>query len=117
MDDDVVTGDSEVPGVVEFYQNFLKTSGIKIQFMKTNSGVMQMMHNKFLIMEKVKTTQGSVQRVFSGAGHFTTSAMRNNYENFYLSQNQILTNKYKELFNYMWPKSITEEQATMPLNP
>lgn len=117
MDDDVVTGDSEVPGVAEFYQNFLKTSGVKIQFMKTNSGVMQMMHNKFLIMEKVKTPQGLRERVFSGAGHFTTSAMRNNYENFYLSQNQILTEKYKELFNYMWPKSISEEQAATPLNP
>ncbi len=117
MDDDVITGDSEVPGVVEFYQNFLKTSGIKIQFMRTNSGVMQMMHNKFLIMEKVKTAQGVRERVFSGAGHFTTSAMRNNYENFYLSQNQILTDKYKELFNSMWPRRISEEQATTPLNP
>jgi hypothetical protein len=112
MDDDVILGSSEVPGVGDFFQQQLKPTKISFQFMQTNSSVMQMMHNKFLIFEKVKVNGGTQDRVFSGAGHFTTSAMKNNYENFYLTQNVKLTGLYKTLFTYMWQRSVTEEVAT-----
>lgn len=112
MDDDVILGSSEVPGVGDFYQQQLKPSGIKIQFLQTNASVMQMMHNKFLIFEKAQVKGVLQNRVFSGAGHFTTSAMKNNYENFYLTQNATLTAKYQDLFNYMWPRSVGEQVAS-----
>ncbi|MBS1983325.1 MAG: hypothetical protein JST16_04060 [Bdellovibrionales bacterium] len=112
MDDDVVLGMSEVPGVKQFYYKYLvpSKSGIDIRFMRTNADTPppQMMHNKFLVMEGV---DGNKKRVFSGAGHFTSSGMRNNYENFYLSQVDDLTAKYLDLFEYMWDRSASESEV------
>lgn len=110
MDDDVVAGGGEVPGVQEFYRSYLaeSASGIRVQFLRTNSGERQMMHNKFLVMENI---DGDKTRVFSGAGHFTTSGMRNNYENFYLSQDERLTADYRGLFDEMWARSVDEKTA------
>ena len=116
MDDDVITGESEVPGVREFYDSELKqsVSGMKVQFLVTNAKEFQLMHNKFLVMENV---DGSKTRVFSGAGHFTDAGLHDNYENFYLSQNDTLNKKYADLFGYLWPRSVTEQQATPPATP
>ena len=104
MDDDVITGESEVPGVREFYDSELKqsVSGMKVQFLVTNAKEFQLMHNKFLVMENV---DGSKTRVFSGAGHFTDAGLHDNYENFYLSQNDTLSKKYADLFGYLWPRT------------
>jgi hypothetical protein len=105
MDDDVLTGESEVPGVGEFYKGYLdpKVSGFDISFLVTNAADHQMMHNKFLVMTNV---DGKETRVFSGAGHFTTSGMRNNYENFYLSRNDGLSAKYAEFFKYLRGRAV-----------
>lgn len=107
MDDDVMTGESGVPGADSFYEDELDpaVSGFDaIRFMVTNAKDRQMMHNKFLILEGI---DGKRTRVFSGAGHFTSSAMMNNYENFYLTENATLTRKYKELFASMWKNSVS----------
>jgi hypothetical protein len=66
-----------------------------------------MMHNKFLVLEGV---DGNKTRVFSGAGHFTSAGMRDNYENFYLTQSSFLTSKYEQLFDYMWDRTRTEDE-------
>ena len=110
MDAAVLTGQSEVPGALDFYNQYLKQSisGVDVQFMVVDSADFQMMHNKFLVMENL---DGSVTRVFSGAGHFTDAGLRDNYENFYVSQSDDLTGRYQELFNYMWPRSATESQV------
>lgn len=111
MDDDIVTGDSEVPGVDEFFNKYLKnienggSSCINISFMETNSAVRQMMHNKFIIF-----TGPDYARSFSGAGHFTYSAMRNNYENFYVSNNRSLVEQYKRLYDYMNKNSLRYDE-------
>lgn len=110
MDDDIVSGESNVPGVREFYNRLLKPNGIAIRFMQTNATDHQMMHNKFLILEGVKKL--GKNRVFSGAGHFTTAGMKNNYENFYVTEVDSLTEKYKELYEYMLKNSLTERQAS-----
>lgn len=108
MDDDVITGDSEVEGVRGFYDSYLDPShtGMDIRFVVTNATDHQMMHNKFVVMEGI---DGQKTRVFSGAGHFTDAGMHDNYENFYLSESDDLTAKYKELFQYIWPR--TKSQA------
>ncbi len=103
MDDDVVSGQSEVAGVGDFYEQNLKNSGIKIRFAQTNADVRQMMHNKLAIFNG--------QRTFSGAGHYTTAALRNNWENFYLIDNKDLARKYLVYFKELWEKSITESAA------
>lgn len=107
MDDDVVLAKSEVPGVSEFFESNLKNtqyggkSCINTSFMQTNNEIMQMMHNKFIIF-----TGPNYARSFSGAGHFTYSAMRDNYENFYVTKNSSLVSQYKELFDYMRKSSM-----------
>lgn len=107
MDDDIVRGDSEVPKVDDFFNRFLKnktnggTSCINITFMETNASIKQMMHNKFIIF-----TGPNYARSFSGAGHFTYAAMRNNYENFYVSNNKSLVTQYKSLYDYMNKNSL-----------
>ncbi len=103
MDDDVLSGESEVPGVKEFYDSFLDNTCIQIRFMQTNSPAFQMMHNKFLILGGL--------RVFAGAGHFTYSAMTKNYENFYLMQSASIVNQYDTMFDGMWGISLDEQQA------
>ena len=100
MDDDVVLGSSEVQGVKEFYDTYLKPSKIKIRFASTNAAIKQMMHNKFTILNG--------KRTLSGAGHFTTAAMNNNWENFYLIENAGLMKKYAAYFKELWDVSIDE---------
>lgn len=112
MDDDIVIGGSEVPGVTQFYNNELKNytdpitkitapTGIQIRFMETNSENRQsLMHNKFLILDG--------KRVFSGAGHFTDAGMKKNYENFYFSQVPALTEQYKKLYEWLYTRSFSE---------
>ena len=107
MDDDVITGEGEVPGVRGFYDSELAepVSGMKVQFLVTNAAEHQMMHNKFIVMENF---DGKTTRVFSGAGHFTDAGLRDNYENFYVSESDDLSAKYGELFDYMWPRTVTQ---------
>jgi hypothetical protein len=69
------------------------------------------MHNKFLVMEGL---DGDKTRVFSGAGHFTDAGLRDNYENFYLSQSDALSAKYDALFGYLWQRTVTEAQVLDP---
>ena len=116
MDDDVITGESEVPGVRQFYDSELKqsVSGMKVQFLVTNAKEFQLMHNKFLVMEERRRQQDA--RVL-GRRYFTDAGLHDNYENFYLSQNDTLNKKYADLFGYLWPRSVTEQQATPPANP
>lgn len=107
MDDDVLSGESEVPGVKEFYNSYLANTCINVRFMETNSPAFQMMHNKFLILGET--------RVFAGAGHFTYSAMTKNYENFYLMQTPSIVQQYDGMFYSMWNISLDEKQALASL--
>lgn len=103
MDDDVLSGESEVPGVNAFFKKHLENSCVKVQFMETNGGSFQMMHNKFLVL--------GTRRVFAGAGHFTYSAMTDNYENFYLMETDSIVKQYTGMFDYMWNMSLTQKLA------
>lgn len=107
MDDDILSGESEVPGVKEFFDSKLDKTCVKTQFMQTNAAGFQMMHNKFLIL--------GTERVFAGAGHFTYSAMTKNYENFYLMQSASIVRQYTDMFEGMWKLSLTMEDAKKSL--
>lgn len=103
MDDDILSGESEVPGVKEFFDSYLDNTCVTVQFMQTNAAGFQMMHNKFLVLGKT--------RVFAGAGHFTYSAMTKNYENFYLMQTDSIMSQYNAMFDSMWQWSLTKKAA------
>ncbi|MCC6138442.1 MAG: hypothetical protein IT287_07395 [Bdellovibrionaceae bacterium] len=107
MDDDILSGESEVPGVKEFFDSMLDKTCVKTQFMQTNAAGFQMMHNKFLVL--------GTERVFAGAGHFTYSAMTKNYENFYLMQSSSIVQQYTDMFNGMWSLSLSLEDAKISL--
>jgi hypothetical protein len=104
MDNDVVTGQSEVQGVTEFL-SFLKQSGpkLKIRYIESNhlaGGNGSMMHNKFAIFNG--------QRILSGAGHYTSAAMSDNWENFGLTEVPSLTKQYAQYFKELWDLSVDE---------
>jgi phosphatidylserine/phosphatidylglycerophosphate/cardiolipin synthase-like enzyme len=103
MDDDVLSGESEVPGVTEFFNSYIDNTCIQVQFLQTNAASFQMMHNKFLVLGDL--------RVFAGAGHFTYSAMTKNYENFYLMEDSIVHQQYQALFQDMWAISMTKAEV------
>lgn len=105
MDDDVVTNMGEVKGAMEFL-NKLKQQAprLKVRYLETNhlaGGNGQMMHNKFAILNG--------KRIFSGAGQYTTAGMKNNWENFGLTQDRNLTRKFEEYFKELWDVSVDEE--------
>lgn len=105
MDDDVVTNQGEVKGAMEFL-NKLKQQAprLKVRYIETNhlaGGNGQMMHNKFAILNG--------KRVLSGAGQYTTAGMSKNWENFGLTQDAELTNKFKAYFKELWDLSVDEE--------
>ncbi|MCC2679784.1 MAG: hypothetical protein K0R29_2360 [Pseudobdellovibrio sp.] len=105
MDDDVVTNQGEVKGAMEFL-NRLKQQAprLKVRYLETNhlaGGNGQMMHNKFAILNG--------KRIFSGAGQYTTAGMKNNWENFGLTQDRNLTRKFEEYFKELWDVSVDED--------
>ena len=104
MDDDVVTEKGEVKGVLDFLKNLQSQAPkIKVRYIETNhlaGGNGAMMHNKFAILNG--------KRVLSGAGQYTGAAMRNNWENFALTQNAGLTAKYAQYFKELWEVSVNE---------
>lgn len=121
MDNDVMSGESEVPGVRDFFESALRPclrtpaaggGGFTIRYMETNAAIMQMMHNKFIVLKNLDGT--GRDRTFSGAGHFTSSAMRRNYENFYITESPEMVTKYTKLFEYMKEFSLSEEQVVEP---
>lgn len=112
MDDDVFLGTSGVPQARQFFFRELVGKGIHLRLADTNNKNMggfeppQMMHHKFLILEGVLTSSGLRNRVFSGAGQFTNAAMKNNYENFGLLQNEKILSQYRNLFMTLWNESM-----------
>lgn len=103
MDDDALRGESEVPGVDKMIQELVSSSNgkIDIRLAETNhnaGGNGAMMHNKLAILNGKMT--------FSGAGHYTNAAMRNNWENFYFATNNNVVASYAKYFNYLWSVSV-----------
>lgn len=107
MSSGTVSGASEVSNDGPFYQQNLKGTGMKIKFIETNpnaGGNGQQMHNKFAIFNG--------ERVFSGAGHYTSSGLVTNFETLYLTQSPELTQQYEEYFTKMWNDGVDEEYFT-----
>lgn len=112
MDDDVVTNKGEVQGAMEFLSGLKKQAPrLKVRYIETNhlaGGNGQMMHNKFAILNG--------RRILSGAGQYTTAAMKNNWENFGLTAVPELTHKYELYFKDLWDMSVDENYVRAQLD-
>ncbi len=101
VDDDIYSGGS-IPTQKRIWDAHLKPekSGFKVRAFDTNEALFQLQHNKYVIFEDVDYP-GRV-RVFGGAGQFTVSAFKVNYENFFLAENPVIVEPYQELFDRLW---------------
>jgi len=103
MDDDALKGHSEVPGVDVMISDLISQSGgqIQIRLAETNhnaGGNGAMMHNKLAILNG--------EMSFSGAGHYTNAALKNNWENFYFVTNKGVLSSYAKYFTFLWNESV-----------
>lgn len=105
MEDGALKRESEVPGVDKMIQNLLtKAPRMQIRFAETNHNNGDrpaMMHNKLALLNGKMT--------FSGAGHYTNAAMRNNWENFYFVTNSGVIASYTKYFKSLWDQSVDAE--------
>ena len=108
MEDGVLKGESEVPGVDRMIGNLrLKAPSLQVRFAETNHNGGKnsaMMHNKLAILNGRMT--------FSGAGHYTNAALRNNWENFYFVTNKGVLQNYAKYFRQLWEQSVDAEYTT-----
>lgn len=104
MEDGSLKGESEVPGVDKMIRSLQqRASGIQVRFAETNHNNGDrpaMMHNKLAILNGKMT--------FSGAGHYTNAALRNNWENFYFVTNRGVISSYAKYFKHLWEQSVDE---------
>lgn len=106
MDDDALKGESEVPGVDAMIKSLISQSGgrIQIRLAETNAYTSPpnkspaMMHNKLAILNG--------EMSFSGAGHYTNAALRDNWENFYFVTDKGVLASYAKYFKYLWSQSV-----------
>lgn len=110
IDDDLYNGGGSIPAQKKFWQQNLRPSqtGFATRAFDTNEEIFQMQHHKFLILNGVGSKDHV--RIFGGAGQFTLSAFRNNYENFYFIEDSRVVSRYREVFSNLWSaaKVVTE---------
>lgn len=104
MNAGTVTGATEVQQGVTFYEDYIRGTKMKTRFIETNpnaGGNGQQMHNKFTILNG--------KRVFSGAGHYTSSGLETNYETLYFTNNSSLNKQYAQYYKKLWDASVDED--------
>lgn len=76
--------------------------GLKIKYVSTNQNEFLLHHNKYLIFIKNKQAIG----VFTGAGNLTHSAFTKNFENYFLSTKQEVSNSFFDQYKFMWELAL-----------
>ena len=109
MNAGTVSGGTEVTSDGPFYEQNLHNDKMQVRFIEVNPnaggpGIAQQMHNKFAILNG--------KRVFSGAGHYTSSGLDGNFESLYLTESPELTAKYAAYFKELWDESVDAEYIT-----
>ena len=64
------------------------------RFVRTNSGISQLMHDKYVVIDG--------EGVFTGAGNFTTRAFNDNYESFYYLRLPEVAEQYQRHFDHLF---------------
>ena len=108
MDDDTHYDEGDQGGSdFIMYDALLRGSGVEMRFLQTNRHLdygWQYQHNKYVIIDD--------DAVFCGAGNFTVSAFRDNYENFYLIRQPAFTAQYRAHFDALY--ALGKEAADLP---
>ncbi len=105
IDDDLFLGKGSIPAQKKFWNQTLRPSltGFATRAFDTNEEIFQMQHHKFIILKGVGDLQTT--RVFGGAGQFTLSAFKNNFENFYFIGVPHVIDQYEALFSMLWQQA------------
>lgn len=88
----------------------LVREGMEVKYMETNQNMFLLHHNKFVLFE---FNQGGA--VFAGAGNFTGTAFKSNFENFYYITIPSVVEAFKKQYRHMWhqlatgPKDMPQE--------
>lgn len=77
----------------------LMALGAEAKFMETNSGMHQLHHSKYIILDD--------QAVLAGAANFTNAAFNTNMENIYYITIPEVVQKFREYYQYQWSTMAT----------
>ena len=99
-DDDTLSGHVDSYETAKTYRKNLKNSGIEFKFIETNHTIPQLMHMKFLLIDR--------KLLITGSGQFSHAALHQNYENFYFSNNKALIKQYQNLFDKLWDLGFSD---------
>ena len=81
----------------------LVDQGLEVKYMETNQNARLLHHNKFIIFD-YENDEGAV---FAGAGNFTSTAFKSNFENFYFITIPSVVKKFKQQYSMMWNEMAT----------
>lgn len=99
-------GDMSTPNTKDEFElvTALQRDGLKVRYMETNGGAHYLHHNKFMVLS---TPDG--EAAFAGAGNFTGSAFKDNFENFYLIRIPHVVEAMKKQHDHLWDLATPEE--------
>ncbi|MCE3009224.1 MAG: phospholipase D-like domain-containing protein [Proteobacteria bacterium] len=81
--------------------NELAKTGVSIRYTQTSFEAAQKMHNKFLILDEM---------VIVGAGNFTSGGMTQNFENFYVINDQNVVDEFASYYEQLWDLSSLKRE-------
>jgi len=110
LDDDMYwAGKGDIVGGNEPFEydrvTTLTDAGMDARYVETNHPAHLLHHNKVMIFD---LPGGQNDTVFCGAGNFTKSAFKNNYENFYYVSIPQVVERYREQYEHMWNELATK---------
>jgi len=95
LDDQTLYMDGESSeGDNQMWRGILQDSDIDQRFVRTNSDIHQLQHNKYVVLDGTS--------VFCGAGNFTGAAFKKNYENFYMLDVPELAQAFQAHFDHLF---------------
>ena len=120
-DDDMYwAGRGEIVGGNEPFEydrvTILTDVGMQARYVETNHPAHLLHHNKVMIFDM---PSGKNDTVFCGAGNFTKSAFKNNYENFYYLSIPQVIERYREQYEHLYGDlaTATEDMPTENIIP
>jgi hypothetical protein len=103
LEDDTLTGAGDSRKTAVYYKRRLESSGINFKFIETNQAIPQLMHLKFILINKTL--------LITGSGQFSHAGLNENYENFYFAQIPQMVQDYQRLFEKLWRAGYEDPAA------
>ena len=95
----------EVPNTTHEYRKVeaLRKLGMNVKYLETNHWSRLLHHNKFIVFYK----SGRPFAVHAGAGNFTGTAFKSNFENFYYITIPEVVAAFDKQYEYLWDLAST----------